>query len=68
MLVIEVILSRVNNDFEEYGWRSQNWFNSLQAQGVCDFNLPLGDVDAFDPALGGHLLLDQYNLSLETHR
>ena len=26
--------------------------NSLQARGVCDFNLPLGDVDAFDPAPG----------------
>ena len=30
----------------------QNYFNSLQAQGVCDFNLPLGDVEAVDPAAG----------------
>ena len=26
--------------------------NSLQAQGVCNFNLPLGDVEAFYPDPG----------------
>ena len=26
--------------------------NSLQARGVCDFNPPLGDVEAVDPAPG----------------
>ena len=25
---------------------------ALQAQGVCDFNTPLGDVEAVDPAPG----------------
>ena len=53
MLFIQAILPIVNivqPGFEEHGRRSPEL--SLQARGVCDFNLPLGDVEAVDPASG----------------
>ena len=35
--------------------------NSLQARSVCDFNPPLGDVEAVDPAPGSPVVGSVYD-------